>query len=144
MSYVAFEIIGDPEAGGPFLFSCEHATNLLPEWTADPGDEPLLEDHWGWDIGAADLTRALAADTGSCAVLSRFSRLVCDPNREPSQASFVVQEIDGRELSFNRGVDAAERARRRERYFVPFHDAIDRTLAARHALAEPVVLCAIH
>ena len=112
-----YEIVGDPRAGGPFLFTCEHAGRLLPEWEPEPTDRPLLEEHWGWDIGAADLTRALTELTRSCAVLSRFSRLVCDPNRAPTQPSFVVGEVDGVALSFNRRADEAERRRRRQRYF---------------------------
>jgi predicted N-formylglutamate amidohydrolase len=143
-THAPYEIAGDPAAGGPFVLSCEHATNELPEGEPDPGDRPLLAQHWGWDLGAADLTRALCRLTGSCAVLARFSRLVCDPNRDPSEPSFVVEAIDGRPLALNRGVDAAERRRRRERYFDPYHAAIDRTLHARRARGGEVRLCAIH
>jgi predicted N-formylglutamate amidohydrolase len=126
------------------VFTCEHASNALPEWEPAEPDRALLADHWGWDVGAADLTRALARLTGSCAVLSRFSRLVCDPNRHPDEASFVVEAIDGEPVSFNQGMDAAERRRRRERYFDPYHDAIDRSVRARRALGTPVRLCAVH
>src|SRR5438552_17729442 len=90
----AYEIAGDPGAG-PFLFTCEHATRRLPEWEAEPADLPRLHDHWGWDVGAADLTRELARLCGSAALLSRFSRLVCDPNRSPDGASFVARTGDG-------------------------------------------------
>ena len=138
------ELVGDPGSGGPFVFSCEHASSHLPEWEPEPADRPLLEDHWGWDVGAADLTRALCAATSCCAVLSGFSRLVCDPNRQPIQDSFVVREIDGHVLSFNREVDDAERARRRARYFDPYHYAIDEALERRLALGTPASLCAIH
>jgi predicted N-formylglutamate amidohydrolase len=41
-------------------------------------------------------------------------------------------------------MDAAERRRRRERYFDPYHDAIDRSVRARRALGTPVRLCAVH
>ena len=143
MLHEAYEIAGDP-ASGPFLFTCEHATRRLPEWQAEPADQPLIDDHWGWDVGAADLTRALARACGSGALLSRFSRLVCDPNRAPDEPSFVVREIGGRALSWNRAVDDAERARRRARYFDPYHEAIDRALAARVAAGPPVHLCSIH
>lgn len=142
--WTPYEIVGEPRAGGPFLFTCEHATRLLPEWEPEPSDLRLLEDHWGWDIGAADLTRALVELTGSCAVLSRFSRLVCDPNRAPEEASFLVEEIDGVALSFNRAADVDERRRRARRYFEPFHDAVDGAIRARTALATPVHLCSIH
>jgi predicted N-formylglutamate amidohydrolase len=139
----AYELAGDP-AAGPFLFLCEHATRRLPEWEAEPDDLPYLEDHWGWDVGAADLTRELARLCASGALLSRFSRLVCDPNRDPGEASFVVSAVSGRTLSWNRGVDAAERERRRARYFDPYHAAIDRALAARVASGTEVRLCSIH
>lgn len=139
----AWERIGDPAARGPFVLTCEHACNRLPEWTPEPGDEPLLADHWGWDVGAADVTRALAEGSGSVAVLSRFSRLVCDPNRAPEEPSFVVEAVEGRTVSFNRGMDEAERERRRVRYWEPYHDAVDRTLAERLALGR-VHLCSIH
>jgi predicted N-formylglutamate amidohydrolase len=139
-----YELVGDPAAGGALVFSCEHATNLLPEWKPEPADLPLLEDHWGWDVGAADLTRELCRVTDGAGVLSRFSRLVCDPNRSPRQESFVVREIDGQALSFNREVDDRERQRRRRTYFEPFHEALHAALEARAALGTPFVLCAIH
>jgi predicted N-formylglutamate amidohydrolase len=139
-----FEIHGEPAGGGPFLFTCEHATNELPEWAPEPAERAPLADHWGWDIGAADLTRALADLTRSCAVLSRFSRLVCDPNRDPAEPAFVVEQVEGLPLSWNRGVGAGERSRRRERYFDPYHDAIDRALRARRAVGGEVRLCAVH
>jgi predicted N-formylglutamate amidohydrolase len=126
------------------VFTCEHASNELPEWTLDPQDAPLVADHWGWDIGAADLTRALVELTGSCAVLSRFSRLVCDPNRDPGEPSFILAEIDGQVLALNARVDAAERLRRQQRYFDPYHDAIDHAIDARKRVGTAVHLCSIH
>jgi predicted N-formylglutamate amidohydrolase len=143
MLHDAYEIAGEP-AAGPLLFTCEHATRRLPEWEAEPADLPMLEEHWGWDIGAADLTRELARLSGCGALLSRFSRLVCDPNRAPDEPSFVVTEAAGHAFSWNRAVDAAERARRRERYFDPYHAAIDRALAQRAAAGVPGRLCSIH
>lgn len=142
----AFEIAGEPCAPGPFVFTCEHATNRVPEDAGGlaPDDRPFLGDHWGWDVGAADLARDLAARTGSCAVLSGFSRLVCDPNRDPGRPDFVVATVQGHALGLNRGVDAAERRRRRERWFDPYHDAVDRVLAGRRALGPEVRLCSIH
>jgi predicted N-formylglutamate amidohydrolase len=77
-------------------------------------------------------------------VLSRFSRLVIDPNRHPAQDSLVVREIDGHVLSFNRDLDNAERARRRERYFDPYHEAVDAAIEGRLALGTLASLCAVH
>lgn len=137
------ETVGGP-ADGPFVFTCEHATRLLPpDWEPTPADLVYVEDHWGWDIGAADLTRALARRTRSAAVLSRFSRLVCDPNRSPDQASFVVTEVAGHALSFNRAIDRAEHARRVRDYFEPYHAAVDATFAVARARGV-AHLCSIH
>jgi predicted N-formylglutamate amidohydrolase len=138
------ELSGDPAAGGPFVFTCEHATNALPEWEPEASERATLAAHWGWDIGAADLTRALALLTGSCAVISRFSRLVCDPNRDPQEPSFVMEAIDGVPLSWNRAVDAAERERREARYFAPYHAAIDHALELRRAVGTEPRLVSIH
>src|SRR4030095_570453 len=139
----AYELIGDPGTG-PFLFTCEHAEHRLPGWGAAPADLPALDGPWGWARGAADRPRWLARRCGSGALLSRFSRLVCDANREPDEASFVVSAVQGHAFSFNRGVDGAERERRRARYFDPYHAAIDRALAARAASGTEVRLCSIH
>jgi predicted N-formylglutamate amidohydrolase len=139
----AYERIGDPLAG-PFLFTCEHATRRLPEWEPSAADLPYLEDHWGWDVGAADLARELARHCQSAALLTRFSRLVCDPNRAPDEATFVLREVAGHALTWNRGVDAAERERRRARYFDPYHAAVDAALAERIAAGREVRLCSIH
>jgi len=140
----AFETIGDPDSAATVVFTCEHASRALPEWTPTPEDRPLLDDHWGWDVGAADLTRALVEALGGVAVLSRFSRLVCDPNREPEDPTFVVECIGDHVLSWNRGIDATERARRRDRYYDPYHAEIDRVLAARGRAGRSTRLCAIH
>ena len=139
-----FEVVGKPGDAGPFVFLCEHATWRVSEWEPNPADRELLEDHWGWDIGAADLARDLISRTRSCGVLTRFSRLVCDPNRDPAEESFVVKEVEGHPLSFNLFVDANERARRRAAYFDPYHEAIDETLRARTARERAFQLCSIH
>lgn len=143
-SSAAFETIGDHAAATALVFSCEHASNALPEWTATAADAPLLADHWGWDIGAAALTRELVSRVGGSAVLSRFSRLVCDPNRAPDDPTFVVERIGDHALSWNRGIDPAERARRHHRYAEPYHAEIDRLIGARRQRRQPTRLCSIH
>jgi len=139
-----YEIVGDPSAAGPFVFTCEHATRELPEWTLDARDAPLVHDHWGWDVGAGDLTRALVEQTGSCGVLARFSRLVCDPNRDPAAASFILREIDGQRLVLNADVDEAERRRRQARYFDPYHAAVASVIEVRQRAGGEARLCSIH
>ena len=133
---------GAPTA--PLFLTCEHAGRSLPEWRPTADEAHLVADHWGWDIGAGHLTRALARRLDSSAVLASFSRLVCDPNRAPHEASYIVEEVEGRRLSFNRDLDDAERRRRTERYFEPYHDAVDRALSARMRHAARPRLCSVH
>ena len=50
---------GDHRA--PLLLTCEHASNELPApYTWLPADRWLVETHWAYDLGIAEVTRALA------------------------------------------------------------------------------------
>ena len=83
MTHPAYEIEG-ADRPGRWLVTCDHATNHVPDWVAG-GDLGLpaadMGRHIAYDIGAAGVTRHLAALLDSPTILSRFSRLVIDPNR---------------------------------------------------------------
>ncbi|MEM7411541.1 MAG: N-formylglutamate amidohydrolase [Myxococcota bacterium] len=127
-----------------FAFSCEHAGRALDGLRLSATEAALAADHWGWDIGAGDLTRALAQLTGSPAVLSTFSRLVCDPNRGPDEESFVVDTVAGQALAFNRGLPPEARAERARRTFEPYHAAFDAMLAEQVRTPPTPWLCSVH
>ena len=64
---------------GPYIFSCEHASNKLPaEVSTSAKDEHFLQPHWGWDIGAESVTRHLVESTDSQGILATYSRLWID------------------------------------------------------------------
>jgi len=141
----AVEIIGDPNLPVPLVITCEHASNRLPpHLESNAEDRPWLESHWGWDIGAADVTRELVRLTGSVAVLSCFSRLVCDANRPCSHPTWILTEVEGQRLSFNRDLDQAERERRLCDLHGAYHAAVDRVLSQRTRLGGDILLLAIH
>ena len=143
--YEAAEIVGDRHHTRRLVVTCEHASNAVPApLQASDSDTRWLETHWGWDLGAADLTRALVARKNCCAILSRFSRLVCDANRSADDATFIRREIEGEALSFNEGLDAAEIQRRVDTYHTPYHELLDDCLKARVARGGDVVLFSIH
>jgi predicted N-formylglutamate amidohydrolase len=144
MSERAFEIFGDPARGGPFLFTCEHATNEMHGRGWTDADRAFIDDHWGWDIGAADVTRALCVRTRSAGVLANFSRLLVDPNRRKTSDTYIVREIDGHALSFNRDVSDDERAWRDDELYDGYHRAIDDAVIARKAQGSPFRLVSIH
>ena len=117
-----------------FIFTCEHASNALPEPViASPADRQLLDDHWGWDIGAAHITRRLAERCAGVAVLSTQSRLWVDCNRDPLEASWIVREVDGHTLGINSRLDPLETAIRRRTFYDPFHATVDRIIEENFA-----------
>lgn len=99
-------------------------------------DRKLLSMHWGYDIGAANVTRALVRrDPGSRAVLSRFSRLLIDPNREPADPTAVLVHTDDGSPTFNRHAhEASVYAERVARFHAPFHAALAEAVAVEHRI----------
>jgi predicted N-formylglutamate amidohydrolase len=125
-----------------WLITCDHASNHVPE---EVGGTLGLSDgemgrHIAYDIGAAGVTRRLAERLDAPAILSRFSRLVIDPNRGEDDPTLVMKLYDGTIIPGNRHVDAAEVDRRLTLFHRPYHDAYAR-LAARR---DDTVPCAIH
>lgn len=136
------EIIGAARPGR-WLVTCDHASNHVPDWISG-GDLGIcaadMARHIAYDVGAAGLARALAEKLGCPAVLSRFSRLVIDPNRGEDDPTLVMRLYDGTIIPANRRVDAAEVAARLDRLHRPYHAALAR-MAARQ---EGTVIVAIH
>jgi len=129
----AVEIYGDGRGAG-WLVTCDHASNEVPLWVAG-GDLGIAADdmarHIAWDVGAAGVARYLADALGCTAVLSRFSRLVIDPNRGEDDPTLVMQLYDGTIIPANRGIDDAMIEERLERLYRPYHAAVAARLAVR-------------
>jgi predicted N-formylglutamate amidohydrolase len=121
------EIAGN--RGGGLLLLCDHASNRVPPEYGTLGlPTAELERHIAYDIGAAALTRELAARLDAPAVLSCFSRLLIDPNRGADDPTLIMRLSDGAVIPGNAGVDAAERERRLARFFRPYHARIAEAL----------------
>ena len=104
---------------------CDHAGNELPEEYGTLGlPAEQLQRHIGYDIGAAPIARALSAALDAPAVMTRYSRLLIDPNRGADDPTLIMRISDGAVIPGNRNLDADERARRVRRYFEPYHRAI--------------------
>lgn len=139
-----YEII-EGSTDQPYLLLCDHASNRLPEPYGDLGlPQSQLERHIGYDIGAEAVTRRLAERLGCPAVMSRFSRLLIDPNRGADDPTLIMRLSDGAVVPGNARVDAEERARRIELYYEPYHQAVDRTIAAMIEAGTPPALVSIH
>ncbi len=129
----------------PFVLTCEHAYGRLPPGIpAELPDRELLRAHWGWDIGAWALTRAIAAELGTGATGGRWSRLWIDLNRPAGDPMLVRKAVEGRELSWNAGVGRREIERRYAAVHVPYHREVDRQIAGRLEHGVRPLLLAVH
>ena len=132
-------------ADSGLILLCDHAGNAFPSGYGTLGlPEVQLKRHIAYDIGAAAVTRAVAAALGVPAVLTRFSRLLIDPNRGADDPTMIMRLSDGAVIPGNRHLDVAERTRRFELYYRPYHTAIDAVLDRCIATGVPPAIVSIH
>lgn len=140
----AFEILPGPADAG-LVIVCDHASNALPPEYGTLGlPAAELERHIGYDIGAAGVVRHLAAALDAPAILSRFSRLLIDPNRGADDPTLVMRLSDGAIIPANRHLDDAERERRIARWYDPYHHAIAGALDTCIATRPVPAILSIH
>lgn len=133
------------QAGAGLLVVCDHAGNAFPPGYGTLGLEAAdLDRHIAYDIGAAAITHRIAAAFGAPAVLTRYSRLLIDPNRGHDDPTLIMQLSDGAIVPGNRHLDAAERQRRIERYYLPYHRAIEDVIGQCLATGRPPAILSVH
>lgn len=142
MTKNAYQISGH-DRPGRWLITCDHATNIVPEWVAK-GDLGLpmadMQRHIAFDIGAEGIAEGLGVALNSPVIASRFSRLVIDPNRGEDDPTLVMRLYDGTVIPANSRADDVDIAQRLNQLYRPYHNALA-DLTAR--MPTPVV-CAIH
>jgi predicted N-formylglutamate amidohydrolase len=122
------EVIGGAADGG-VLVVADHASNAMPPEFGGLGIAACdLTRHIAYDIGIEWVARTLADRLRCPAVLSRFSRLLIDPNRGDDDPTRVMRLSDGSIVPGNARIDAAEVERRAARFSLPYHRAIAETL----------------
>ncbi len=134
---------GRADAG--LILLCDHAGNAIPEPYGTlglPADQ--LKRHIAYDIGAAGVTTRLAAALGAPAVMTRYSRLLIDPNRGADDPTLIMRLSDGAVIPGNKRIDEAERERRVRLYYAPYHRAIDAVIDRCLATGTPPMLLSIH
>ncbi len=137
----AVEVRGGHRDTHVFL-TCEHATQRMPfGWRWPDRDRRLIDTHWAYDMGAREMTHALAEGLNAFAVLSRYTRLLVDPNREEGSPTLFRTHAEGLPVELNTHLlDDVERHKRMEKLWRPYHEAIDRELVQSNAS----ILLAIH
>jgi predicted N-formylglutamate amidohydrolase len=140
-SYVVLP--GRADAG--LVILCDHAGNALPPDYGTLGlPTAQLARHIAYDIGAAAIARALSQRLDVPALLTRFSRLLIDPNRGCDDPTLIMRLSDGAVIPGNRRLDAAERDRRIRLYYAPYHRAIDAVLDGCLATGVAPAILSLH
>lgn len=140
----AFEAIPGA-AASRLLLLCDHASNHVPAEYAMLGLAPReFERHIAYDIGARDVTLALARRLDAAALLTCTSRLLIDPNRGSDDPTLIMKLSDGAIVPGNATVDASERQRRIERFHRPYHRAITTKLDGLLAAGIMPLIISIH
>ena len=118
-----------PQSRSRIVVLCDHASAAIPQSLDHLGlDDATLSRHIAWDIGARSLARSLAGRLGACAILSGFSRLVIDCNRDPSDPTSIAVLSDDVIVPGNKEVDPVQAAARADECFWPYHNAIRRRI----------------
>ncbi len=136
-------VAGRADSG--LVILCDHASNDMPAEYGLLGLEPAqLKRHIAYDIGAEGVVRRMAEALGAPAVLSRFSRLLIDPNRGDDDPTLIMRLSDGAVVPGNRHLDEAERERRLARFWRPYHAAITSVIDDCLAAKTPPAIVSIH
>lgn len=144
MTIDAYEIF-DSGGGAPILIFCDHASNRVPD-AVNGGTLGLpakdMVRHIAFDIGARGVALSLTQSLGGQAILSRFSRLVIDPNRGEDDPTLIMQLYDGSIIPANRKISPQERQFRLQSYHRPYHAAAADCLDFMHAnaTATPIII----
>jgi predicted N-formylglutamate amidohydrolase len=140
-----FEFLASAESDSGLIFLCDHASNRLPKEYGTLGLDPaLMTTHVASDIGAAAVTRSLAARFKAPAVLARWSRLLIDLNRGEDDPTLVMKLSDGSIIPGNREAGADEIAERIVRFHAPYHAKIAEEIDALTARGSVPVLISMH
>ena len=140
MTYTPYFIHGETRPGR-WLITCDHANNTVPP-DIGGGDLGLsredMERHIAYDVGAYGVAQHLGSLLDSPVIAANFSRLVIDPNRGEDDPTILMKLYDGSVIPENRHADAAERERRLNMCYRPYHEQLARMAALPHAVIVSV------
>jgi predicted N-formylglutamate amidohydrolase len=91
----AFEVV-NTNGASQFVLVCDHASKRVPRCLNNLGlTDEQLDDHIGWDPGAAEVARLLSKNLNAPLVLSGYSRLVIDCNRPLQSVQSIPEQSAG-------------------------------------------------
>jgi len=121
-----------PNQVSPVLIVCEHASNRIPAGLNQLGlPSQVTQSHVAWDPGALGVAQALARIVPAPLLSGNVSRLVYDCNRPPEAASAVPERSEVYDITGNKGLSPADRARRVQGVYQPFCQALSGVIAGQ-------------
>ena len=140
----AYETV-NADAAPHLIFLCDHASKALPPEYGSLGLGPdAFARHIAYDIGAAEVARAMAAAFEAPAILGMYSRLLVDLNRGADDPTLVMKLSDGAVIPGNAKAGFDEINHRIARYYRPYHDAIEAQIARARSRGISPVIVSIH
>jgi predicted N-formylglutamate amidohydrolase len=137
--------VDNPEGGGPFVLVCDHASNWVPTSLKGLGlPDSELERHIAWDPGALALACRLSDLLDAPLVHATVSRLVLDVNRDPSHSGSIVTRSEDTEVPGNHAISPADRARRVQSIYEPYHRALDAVIEKSVARGQEPQIISVH
>src|SRR5579862_75466 len=134
-----------PEGKSRFVIFCDHASRDVPAELDNLGlPATELARHIAWDIGAAGIAETLANIFDATAVLSPVSRLVVDCNRHLTASDLIPEQSHGTVIPGNRSLSPEARSLRIERWFKPYHEAIESILTDRELRGFATIAISVH
>jgi predicted N-formylglutamate amidohydrolase len=128
-----------------FVILCDHSSSHIPGDLDDLGLPPAeLARHIAWDIGAAGVAETLSEIFDAPAVLSPVSRLVIDCNRHLDATDLIPERSDRTVIPGNLNLSESARTLRIERWFQPYHAAVESILDERVSHGTASIVLSIH
>lgn len=133
----------DPSS--PFVVTCEHASNAVPDSVSLGVPEPLLHTHSAWDPGARQVAEALGRRLLAPVELGRYSRLLVDLNRSSDNGHEVIPAVCyGVEVPANRDISESDRERRLRLFHAPYRAAVQAHIERALAACGRCVMISVH
>jgi predicted N-formylglutamate amidohydrolase len=139
-----------PERAVPdLILICEHASNRFVAPWQEP-DATILDSHAASDPGALGLAQALGEHMAQVQgrvvelIHAPFSRLIYDLNRSPDRPDASPARSEVYHIPMNEGLTAAERLRRMDALYLPFHNLVRARIARALVLGGRPAVLTVH
>ena len=109
-----------------YLIVADHAGDAVPACLQGLGlEQTVFRRHIAVDLGSRAMAGLLADQLGAHLILANYSRLVVDLNRSLHDPTAFIAESDGVVVPGNQHLSEADKQRRAESIYRPYHTAID-------------------